>query len=231
MVSAPTSSTSFKFPATGDNAGRSIAGELLVYFRVILQLRRHQYYLLLFNYLPNPTCIYFIQAKSLIYTPNQSKCHPKQPPHTTSTASPSPNNTPHPQTTKPSPSSPPRTPTRAPAASTTVKGAVGMGMDYERKKAHRFAEVEGYKVAVLQFQIRREDLERFEEIAERCPPPHDPRVLFTKTMEERGKLDPPVRDCARWMNEVLEVARGSVGFWLGNLLSTYMLRSSMVQYL
>lgn len=48
-----------------------------------------------------------------------------------------------------------------------VKGAVRLGMDYEVIKAHRFAEVEGFKGAVLRFQIRREDLGRFEEITER----------------------------------------------------------------
>ncbi|KAJ9295274.1 hypothetical protein DTO271G3_6097 [Paecilomyces variotii] len=82
-----------------------------------------------------------------------------------------------------------------------VKGTVGMGMAYERKPGYRFGAIDGYKDSTFQFQLPKLMLHRFEEIAAKHPPPYDPRVLTER------KPDPPARNCANWVDDVLDEAK------------------------
>lgn len=85
-----------------------------------------------------------------------------------------------------------------------VTGSVGLGMNYDPKPAHRFNTIKEYKGSTLLFQLPRALLARFEEIARKCPPPHDPRALT------ESKPDPPVRDCSDWVDEVLHGVRALI---------------------
>ncbi|ELR06486.1 hypothetical protein VC83_06147 [Pseudogymnoascus destructans] len=78
-----------------------------------------------------------------------------------------------------------------------VKGTVGMGMDYECRPGYNFGASRSYQKSSYQFQIPKSRLADFERIAQSRPPPHDPRALT-----ERNP-NPPVRDCAEWVVEVL----------------------------
>lgn len=82
-----------------------------------------------------------------------------------------------------------------------VKGVVGLGMDYERQPGCRFGDRDDFKEARFQFQIARDMLGRFEEVADGVELPFDPRALT------ESSPDPPVRDCSSWVDEVLTEVR------------------------
>lgn len=85
-----------------------------------------------------------------------------------------------------------------------VKGVVGLGMNYESQPGCRFGNIEGYKDSVLQFQIPRTTLDRFECIAADQPPPYHPRALTEMDP------DPPVKNCSDWVDDVLNRAKGVI---------------------
>lgn len=85
-----------------------------------------------------------------------------------------------------------------------VKGVVGLGMNYESQPGCRFGDIEGYKDSVLQFQIPRTTLDRFECIAANQSPPYDPRALTEMNP------DPPVKNCSDWVDDVLNRAKGLI---------------------
>ncbi|BDD63616.1 hypothetical protein MPDQ_004266 [Monascus purpureus] len=85
-----------------------------------------------------------------------------------------------------------------------VKGDVGMGMIYERRPGYRFGESRSYKDSALQFQIPKAKLDRFEDIAAKHPPPHDPRTLT------EARPDPPARNCSNWVDDVLAEVKGEL---------------------
>jgi hypothetical protein len=78
-----------------------------------------------------------------------------------------------------------------------VTGDVGMGMSYEKRPGYRFSASRSYKGAVLQFQLSKANLERFEALAANHPPPHDPRTLT------ESSPNPPARNCSNWVDDVL----------------------------
>lgn len=82
-----------------------------------------------------------------------------------------------------------------------VKGTVGMGMDYECRPGYNFGRSRSFKDKVYQFQLPKSYLPNFEHIASTRPPPYDPRALT------ESEPNPPVRDCAAWVAEVLEEVR------------------------
>ncbi|OJD15261.1 hypothetical protein AJ78_04483 [Emergomyces pasteurianus Ep9510] len=82
-----------------------------------------------------------------------------------------------------------------------VKGDVGMGMTYEKLPGYRFSASKSYKNSILQFQLPKTQLDRFESIAQKHPPPHDPRTLT------EANPNPPVRNCSNWVHDVLAEAR------------------------
>ncbi|KAF2633481.1 hypothetical protein BU25DRAFT_7346 [Macroventuria anomochaeta] len=82
-----------------------------------------------------------------------------------------------------------------------VKGTVGMGMDYECRPGYNFGRSRSFKEKVYQFQLPKSYLLDFESIASTRPPPYDPRALT------ESEPDPPVRDCAAWVAEVLGEVR------------------------
>jgi hypothetical protein len=78
-----------------------------------------------------------------------------------------------------------------------VKGDVGIGMTYEKRPGYRFTMTKSYKSSTLQFQLSKTHLDHFEVIAEKHPPPHDPRTLT------EASPNPPARDCSNWVDDVL----------------------------
>ncbi|KAF2726602.1 hypothetical protein EJ04DRAFT_571119 [Polyplosphaeria fusca] len=82
-----------------------------------------------------------------------------------------------------------------------VKGIVGIGMDYECRPGYNFGRSRSFKNKVYQFQMPKSYLSNFEHIASTRPPPYDPRALT------ESEPNPPVRDCAAWVAEVLEEVR------------------------
>ncbi|KAL4789135.1 hypothetical protein BDV19DRAFT_383352 [Aspergillus venezuelensis] len=82
-----------------------------------------------------------------------------------------------------------------------VIGSVGMGMDYDSRPSYRFRATRTFKSSVLQFQMPKAQLARFEEFASALPPPHDPRLLT------ESNPDPPAPDCTTWISDVLAEAK------------------------
>ncbi|OCK78720.1 hypothetical protein K432DRAFT_301420, partial [Lepidopterella palustris CBS 459.81] len=82
-----------------------------------------------------------------------------------------------------------------------VKGTVGLGMDYECRPGYNFGQSRTLRDKADQFQLPRSYLPHFENIASTRPPPHDPRALT------QANPNPPVRDCADWVAEVLDAIR------------------------
>jgi hypothetical protein len=82
-----------------------------------------------------------------------------------------------------------------------VKGTVGMGTDYECRPGYNFGRSRSFKTKVYQFQLPKSYLQNFEHIASTRPAPYDPRA------PTESQPDPPVRDFAAWVAEVLEEVR------------------------
>jgi hypothetical protein len=76
-----------------------------------------------------------------------------------------------------------------------------MGMDYECRPSYNFGRSRTFQNKVYQFQLPKSYLPEFEHIASTRPAPYDPRALTER------EPDPPVRDCAAWVAEVLEEVR------------------------
>jgi hypothetical protein len=84
-----------------------------------------------------------------------------------------------------------------------VQGTVGMGMDYDCRPKYDFGRSRTFKSKAYQFQLAKSYLPNFEHIASTRPPPYDPRALT------ESQPDPPVRDCADWVAEVLQEVRST----------------------
>jgi hypothetical protein len=82
-----------------------------------------------------------------------------------------------------------------------VIGTVGLGMDYDPKPGYRFSADDSYKSPTFQFQLPKTRLAEFEQIARAAEVLYDPRVLT------EAKPDPPARNCAAWVDDVLAQAR------------------------
>lgn len=85
-----------------------------------------------------------------------------------------------------------------------VTGDLGLGMDYDRRLKYNFRATRTYKSSELQFQITKEKLAEFEEIAAKQEVPHDPRVLM------ENNPSPPPRNCGNWVDDVLKEAKNKV---------------------
>ena len=96
-----------------------------------------------------------------------------------------------------------------------VIGDVGMGMDYDPRPAYRFTASKSYKGSTLQFQLPKVQLARFEELAAKHPPPHDPRVLL------EANPNPPARNCSNWIDDVLAEARKLAWSWRSMVITSY----------
>lgn len=85
-----------------------------------------------------------------------------------------------------------------------VIGDLGLGMDYNRRLDYDFVGTKSYKSSEVQFQISKEKLSEFEEIAAKQEVPHDPRVLM------ENNPSPPPRNCGNWVDDVLKEAKNKV---------------------
>lgn len=85
-----------------------------------------------------------------------------------------------------------------------VMGDVGTGMTYEKRPGYRFSGSKSYKSSALQFQLPKTQLDRFESIAAKHPPPHDPRTLT------EANPNPPARNCSDWVADVLAESKSSL---------------------
>lgn len=74
-------------------------------------------------------------------------------------------------------------------------------MDNHCIPGYNFGSSRSYEKQVFQFQLPKAYLPNFERIASTQTPPYDPRALT------ESDPDPPVRDCAAWVAEVLEKIR------------------------
>lgn len=85
-----------------------------------------------------------------------------------------------------------------------VTGDLGLGMEYDPRPGYNFRGTKRYKTSSLQFQLPKEKLSEFEDIAAQIKVPHDPRVLTEKNPS------PPPRNCSDWVDDVLKETRNKL---------------------